>query len=324
VQQEYEGLIAVYDSDGHRLHRRPPTGGVDGAVWIDLYRPDPDAVAAIAALGVDVPTLADMEEIEISNRLYREGGYDYMTVVLPGQTETAMPTAGPVCLILGQGRLVTVRHHKPRPFETYPDRADKGLSGCNAAEDVFLGLFEDIVGRLADILELSGKTLDAMSTEIFAADDRPGKPQALARVLEKVGREGDGLGRVRLSLLTLGRALGFHVQSVEGNATLRSHIDALQKDLQSLEVHADFLSNRVALASDATIGMINLVQSSTVRIVSVVAVLFLPPTLIASIYGMNFTLMPELAEPWGYPAALVLMLASAAGTYLFFRWKNWL
>jgi magnesium transporter len=89
-------------------------------------------------------------------------------------------------------------------------------------------------------------------------------------------------------------------------------------------VHADFLSSRVALASDATLGMINLEQNSTVRIVSVVAVLFLPPTLIASVYGMNFEFMPELAFTWGYPMALGLMLASAAGTYLFFKWRNWL
>ena len=96
------------------------------------------------------------------------------------------------------------------------------------------------------------------------------------------------------------------------------------RDLQALEVHADFLGQRVALATDATLGMINLAQNVTVRIVSVVAALFLPPTLIASVYGMNFAYMPELAQPWGYPAALALMLASAVGTWAFFKWKRWL
>jgi magnesium transporter len=250
-----------------------------------------------------------------------------MTVVLPGMSETKQPMTGPVCLILGHGRLVTVRHHVPRPFETFPERADKSSAGCSCAEEVMLGLLEDIVGRLADILEMSGRALDQLSTEIFAADDSPGKPQALARVLEKVGREGDLLGKVRLSLLTLDRALGFFGQTLGARAKgdgFRQHVKALTRDIQALEVHGDFLSNRVALASDATIGMINLVQSSTVRIVSVVAVLFLPPTLIASLYGMNFEAMPELSQPWGYPYALGLMLASAIGTYAFFRWKNWL
>lgn len=96
------------------------------------------------------------------------------------------------------------------------------------------------------------------------------------------------------------------------------------RDMDALEVHTDFLSQRVGLASDATLGMINLQQNSTVRIVSVVAVLFSPPTLIASIYGMNFDVMPELSQPWGYPAALLSMLAASLIAYLYFRWKNWL
>jgi magnesium transporter len=96
------------------------------------------------------------------------------------------------------------------------------------------------------------------------------------------------------------------------------------RDLQALEVHGDYLSTRVAQATDATLGMINLLQNTAVRIVSVVAVLFLPPTLIASIYGMNFHLMPELDKTWGYPMALGMMVASAVATYSFFKWKNWL
>lgn len=320
-------MLYAYASDGNRLVRLPPGTNPDGALWIDLYRPQPQQVAAVAALGYEIPTLEDMEEIEISNRLYREAAVDYMTVVLPGMSETRRPVTGPVTLILGHGRLVTVRHHVPRPFETYPERADKAWAGCSTSEQVMLGLLEDIVGRLADILEMAGRTVDQLSTEIFAADDSPAKPQALARVLEKVGREGDRLGNIRLSLLTLERALGFFGQTLDARADgdgLRHHVKALSRDIQALEVHGDFLSNRVALASDATIGMINLVQSSTVRIVSVVAVLFMPPTLVASIYGMNFEIMPELSQPWGYPYALGLMLASAIGTYAFFRWKNWL
>jgi magnesium transporter len=296
------------------------------AVWVDLMRPQPGQVALLADLGVAVPTLADMEEIEISNRLYREGDVDYMTVVLQGETPEGAITMGPVCLILTPAHLVSVRHHTPRPFQTFPARAEKGSVGCARAEEVFLGLVEEIVGRIADHLEGIGSTLDKVTGEIFKVDDGPGKPAALARILEQVGREGDRLGRLRLSLLTLDRALSFFGQGQDGRKPKeqRHAVAALVKDIQALEVHGDFLSSRVALASDATLGMINLVQSSTVRIVSVVAVLFLPPTLIASLYGMNFKGMPELDAWWGYPAALAAMVASAAGTYLFFRWKNWL
>jgi magnesium transporter len=136
---------------------------------------------------------------------------------------------------------------------------------------------------------------------------------------------------VRLACLTLERALSFYAQPKDsGEATAKASkkvgqtVQSLMKDVQSLEVHADHLSGRVALASDAALGMINLEQNATVRIVSVVAVLFLPPTLIASVYGMNFDVMPELHQWWGYPAAVAAMVASAAITYVFFRWKNWL
>lgn len=319
-------MMKAYRLSGRGLEVMPQGAPLTEAIWIDLFRPQPEQVAAVEALGVAVPTLADMEEIEISNRLYREAGGDYMTVVLRGETPDGATVMSPVCLILGSGRLVTVRHHTPRPFETYPTRADKASAGCDGAVDVFLGLLEDIVGRIADLLEGVGRNLDEVTAQIFRTDDEAGKPAALARNLERVGQEGDTLGRLRLSLLTLDRALSFFSQGQDGRATkLHRHaVTALVRDIEALEVHGDFLSGRVALASDATLGMINLVQSSTVRIVSVVAVLFLPPTLIASLYGMNFTGMPELSAWWGYPAALVGMVLSAAGTYLFFRWKNWL
>ncbi len=320
-------MLYAYRVHGNRLIRLTADEDIAGATWIDLYRPTDAQVAAVAALGVEVPTLEDMEEIEISNRLYREDGADVMTVVLPGLSTTKTPMSGPVCFILRPDRLVTVRHHAPRPFETYPDRADKSGLGCQSTDHVFLGLVDEVIGRLADLLEASGKALDVVSAEVFRTTGAPKLPAVLQDSLERVGREGDLVGRVRLSLLTVERALGFYTQGAADRLKaekLRVGLKAMTRDIQALEVHSDFLSQRVALASDATLGMINLSQNITVRIVSVVAVLFLPPTLIASVYGMNFAVMPELAQSWGYPMALVLMVASALLTYWFFKWKNWL
>ncbi len=296
------------------------------AIWIDLYRPMPTQATAVADLGVQVPTLADMEEIEISNRLYRENGLEVMTVVLPGLSESRSPTSGPVTFILAPERLVTVRHHAPRPFETYPERADKSGPGCDRPERVFLGLIEDIIGRLADLLEGVGRSLDGVAGSVYRPVPGKDRAQVLQAALEQAGQEGELLSRLRLALLTLERAISFFGQGLadRGDAALRPMVKGLMRDLQALEVHADFLGQRVALATDATLGMINLAQNVTVRIVSVVAALFLPPTLIASVYGMNFAHMPELAQPWGYPAALMLMLASAVGTWAFFKWKRWL
>ena len=320
-------MLFAYRAEAGHLARMPPPVVLADALWIDLYRPLTEQAAEVALLGTAVPSLADMEEIEISNRLYREGGADHMTVVLPGLSASKMPMSGPVCFILSADRLITVRHHAPRPFETYPERADKVGPGCDRPELVFLGLMEEIIGRMADILEAIGRGLDDVAARIYQGGTTGLQADVLQMALAQVGREGDLLGRVRLALLTLERAISFFGQTLadrKGADVLQPLVKGLMRDLQALEVHADFLASCLALASDATLGMINLSQNVTVRIVSVVAALFLPPTLIASIYGMNFARMPELGMRWGYPMALMAMLASAIGTYLFFKWKHWL
>jgi magnesium transporter len=320
-------MIYAYMLTGGRLTPLPDGLPLEQAIWIDLLVPQPEQVLRVEKLGVQIPTLADMEEIEISNRLYHEGGFDVMTVVLPGQSIHKVQMTGPVTFILSHDRLVTVRHHAPRPFETFPDRADKSVAGCATAERVFLGLFEEIVGRLADLLEGAGRTLDTVARSVFSGG-AAGRPDMLQKALEDIGREGEVLGRVRLGLLTLERAITFFGQGSESrpreNGSLKGPVKALQRDLQALEVHADFLSARVAHVTDTTLGMVNLAQNTTVRILSVVATLVLPPTLIGTVYGMNFHDMPELDWAWGYPMALGLMVLSALATYLFLKWKNWL
>jgi magnesium transporter len=319
-------MLFAYRSAGPRLERLSPEADLAQALWIDLYRPTPAQVEALTGLGVPVPTLDDMEEIEISSRLYHEDGMEFLTVVLPGLNEAREQVSGPVTFILGHDRLVTVRHHAPRPFETYPERANRVSPGCHSPKSVFLSLVEEIIGRLADLLEGTGKALDGVSRDIYA-EGAKARDEVLLGALKKVGREGDLIGRVRLALLTLERALGFFTASEAGRERqdgLRAVTKALLRDIQSLEVHADFLSQRVAMAADAALGIINLGQSQTIKIFSVLAVIFLPPTVIASSYGMNFEHMPELGWVWGYPMALGLMVASAVGTFLFFKWKHWL
>ena len=325
-------MLNAYIYTNGRLEVLAPAEPISKAAWIDILRPTPPQEAAVRALGVDVPSLAEMEEIEISNRLYHEGDADYLTVVLPGHDvqqheKSDGQIMGPVCFILRKDSIVTVRHHSPRAFETFPPRADKSSLGCSTPDRIFLGLIEEVIGRLADHLETAGRGLDDVARAIYNPGPRGHRPKDLEIALGKLGGEGERLSRVRLALLTLGRGLNYvdqslnHRLSAEGlGLVLKGQI----RDIDALEVHADFLSSRLALASDATLGTINLSQNATVRIVSVVAVFFLPPTLIASIYGMNFVYMPELAQSWGYPVALALMIGSAALTWAVFRWKGWL
>ena len=162
-------MLFAYRATAGQLERLSPQATLTEALWIDLYRPMPEQTAEVALLGVQVPPLADMEEIEISNRLYRDGNADHMTVVLPGLSAAKLPTSGPVCFILSAERLITVRYHASRPFETYPARAYKVGHGCDRPIHIFLGLIEEIIGRMADILEGIGHGLDEVAFGIYSS-----------------------------------------------------------------------------------------------------------------------------------------------------------
>lgn len=316
----------AYKNISGRLVRLASGAPLREAAWIDLFKPLPEEVAQVEALGLSLPTIEEMEEIEVSSRLYRLDGVDYMTVVLPGTTSDGGAVLAPVTFIVGDDRLVTVRHHTPRPFETFPDRIGQGAVETGSIAGTFLALADEIIDRFADILEEIGRTLDGLSARVFA-DGSEYETVFLRGALQTNGRQGERLGRVRLGLLTMERALSFFGKTLTGKPGGADHVEtirALQGDIAALGVHADFVSSRISLINDATLGLINLEQNDAVRIFSVLAVLFMPPTLVASIYGMNFRLMPELHWPWGYPAALVLMVVSAALTYLFFKWRRWL
>lgn len=317
-------MLFAYRPDADTLAPSPP----DAALWIDLAKPDAAETAQVAPFVPEVPTLDDLEEIEVSARLYREGGFDIMTILVPGlnREDKITPINGPVAFLIGQGRLITVRYHLPRPFETYPPRAGKLGLGCASPERIFLGLCEEIIGRIADLMEGAGRELDKITRQLFTPNATP-TSAFLQEALETAGRQSDMVANCRLSLLTLDRALGFFRVGLEDRSAAEPYkatIIGLSRDVQALEVHGDYLTARVAQVTDATLGMINLAQNTTVRIVSVVAVLFLPPTLIASVYGMNFRAMPELGLTFGYPMALVLMVLSALITYGLFKWKKWL
>ena len=304
----------------------PPGEQIARARWVDLYRPLDAQVRQVKALGIDVPTLEDMEEIEISNRLYREGDAIYMTAVLPGELPDGKPVAMPVTFILSPDRLVTVRHHAPRPFTTFPTRAERSASGVGSPDRIFLGLMEEIVARLADILEGVGRVLDQTGALVFDSNANARDAELRAALL-RIGGQSELMARVRLGLLSVERVLSFYTSWTEAHPDadrLRALAKSINRDVQALDVHADFLGTRLGMTVDATLGLINLQQNNTVRVLSVVAALFLPPTMIASIYGMNFDVMPELHWRYGYPMALAAMVLSALLIYLLARWKRWL
>jgi magnesium transporter len=297
-------------------------------LWIDLVNPtDEEERALEMRLGIDIPTLAEMQEIEVSSRLYSEDGASFMTATLPSRTDTDDLVLGPITFVLVAEKLITVRYHEPRAFKTFPQRAEQVSLGCRRGDSILIALLEAVVDRLADVLERVRHDVDELSRDTFRVDPAaPAGGRDFNRVLQQIGRKGDLASNVQDSLVSLQRLAGFFGQlSLKtDDKDLRSRIKTLSRDLQSLMDHTSFVSQKITFVLDATLGMINIEQNNIIKIFSIAAGVFLPPTLIASIYGMNFVHMPELRWEYGYPIAFVVMLASALLPFWWFRRRGWL
>jgi magnesium transporter len=297
-------------------------------VWFDVVAPEPVEEAALeAALGIDVPTREEMEEIEDSSRLYHDDGSVFMTAILPASSGSTESVVAPVTFILTGSRLVTVRYHEPRAFLTFPPRAEKVALGCTGADTVLLALLDSIVDRLADLLEVAGRNIDTTSHLVFRQVPKGARGPDYQAVLYQIGGQGDLVSDLADSLMTLDRLIAvmtlISAQRELGKDS-RPRLKSLSRDIRFLAVHAGSLSQKVTFLLDATLGMISIEQNAIIKIFSVAAVVFLPPTLIASIYGMNFIKMPELNWWFGYPLALGLMVMSAGLSLWFFRSRRWL
>lgn len=301
----------------------------EGALWIDLLEPTMEEEKATEALcGIDVPTPEEMREIEFSSRLYHEDDAVFMTALVLSHTDKDDVISSPMTFILAGSRLITLRFHEPRFFTAFTTRAQKSSLAGGSADSVLIALLEACVDRLADIIERVAHDIDLLSAEVFnhTGDRRPGGLDYRA-ALVGLGAKGDLLSDVRESLTTLDRLFGY-LALVAGerhmDKELKARIKTLSRDSRSLNDHLNFLSQKVTFLLDATLGLINIEQNAIIKIFSVAAVVFLPPTLIASIYGMNFRFMPELSWPWAYPMAIGAMVLSAILPYLFFKRKGWL
>ncbi|MBD0414542.1 magnesium/cobalt transporter CorA [Oryzicola mucosus] len=313
-------LRLVDDLDAHKAD----------IAWADLHEPTREEVATIQNwLGIELPSRDEMEEIEISSRLYVEDGAYFMTATVPAKTEVDEdPIMAPVTFVLVGSRLVTMRYHDPRAFRIYPQRAEKADTGCTTGDTILIGLLEALVDRIADILERAARDIEALSREIFRTrDGKTRGGQDFQSLLTQIGRKEDLASNIRDSLTSLQRLSGFFAHAAttaKMNKDVRARIKTLSRDVLSIADHTTFLSQKVNFLLDATLGMINIEQNAIIKIFSVAAVIFLPPTLVASIYGMNFDVMPELNWEYGYPFGIGLMIVSAILPYLYFRRRGWL
>jgi magnesium transporter len=300
------------------------------AVWIDLVKPTAAEDKAVERLaGIAVPTREDMQEIEISSRLYIENGARYMTATLMCAADTQNPRTTAVTFILASHRLVTVRYDVPKPFMLVENKLARSCPPGITGEMVLMELLDAVIDRNADILERAGSDMDTISHAIFEPEGvaRTGHAKRYSEILIAIGRKGDLTSKVRESLVSVGRVVTFVAAAVDGvkwSKDMREQLKTMQRDVISLTDHASYLSNKITFVLDAMLGVVNLEQNNIIKLFSVMAVVLMPPTLIASIYGMNFKIMPELEWVHGYSYALVAMLLAAVGPYVFFKWKKWL
>jgi magnesium transporter len=297
------------------------------SLWVDLFDPTAQERDAVKSMfGFDPPTKDDMDEIEISSRLYQEDGGIFMTALILSRTDTEEPECQGVSFILVGDRLLTVRFSEPQPMNTFANRAERQANAWPRGDIILAGLLETIIDRTADVLEKVGGEVDSLSKQIFGKNGDGQIGRDYQKMLVRLGSRNDLTSKARESLISMGRMLAFLSQVIDLKTTkdMKGHIKVMTRDVQSLADHTTYLSNKITFLLDAVLGVVNIEQSRIIRILSVANMVFLPPTLFASVWGMNFKHMPELASPYGYGAAIAVIMISAVLPYLFFRWRKWL
>ena len=326
-------MLSVFVPSENSLKRAASAdlaGLPESSVWIDLVKPTTEEDHAVERLaGIAVPTREDMQEIEISSRLYIENGARYMTATLMCAADTETPRTTAVTFILAGHRLVTVRYDEPKPFVLVENKLARNCPPGITGEMVLMELLDAVIDRNADILERAGSDMDSISHQIFEPEGaaRTGHAKRYSDILIAIGRKGDLTSKVRESLVSIGRVVTFVAAAVDGvkwSKDMREQLKTMQRDVISLTDHASYLSNKITFVLDAMLGVVNLEQNNIIKLFSVMAVVLMPPTLIASIYGMNFKVMPELEWEHGYPLAVLMMLFAAILPYFIFKWKKWL
>jgi magnesium transporter len=252
-----------------------------------------------------------------------------MTASLLTGIDDGKPVLTPFTIVIAGDRIATLRYEELRAFRQFVARATKN-NGCTTSPGVFLGLLEAVVDRTADVLERISGDVDRINQEIFSGRGK-GRSRhrggALENLIGEVGVQGDLAAKARESLSSLERLVqyaGLVLPAAYSKGANRARLKLAGRDIRSLEDHVTFLSNKITFLLDATLGLISVQQNEVIRILTVATGIFFPPTLIGTIYGMNFRFMPELDWHFGYPLAILIMLASAIIPYVYFRWREWL
>jgi magnesium transporter len=308
--------------------KRAADNSLSGAAWIDLV--DPTAAERSQfekAFGLRVPTKDELGEIESTSRLRIEQNALYMTapLIFAADNEPWIPV--PTGFVLSKNVLMSERSATSAAF----DAVIKELGPAEKFEPTlaFVRILEELVDRMADLLEASGRDLDDASHVIFRQEDAQRlshETAMLRRLMIHTGRTSERMSRIHYTLVCLDRMAKFTVERCREwiASDMATRLQTVSSDIASLIQFAEGLVNRVQLLQDAATGIINIDQNEVMKVLTITSVVGIPPVLIAGIYGMNFKNMPELDWTWGYPMALALIVITAALPLIWFKWKDWI
>ena len=309
-------------------------GGVHAArkvSWLDLLDPTPEERSIVESdYGLKLPSREDLSEVESSSRVAEENGVLFLSMPIVSHARALEDAPSPIGFVLSKNVLVTIRYTQLRSFDAAAAKLSKNDTRASSV-DAFATLVEEMVDRSADLLEDIAAELDAVSRSVFLKTRTRRRHMtrsndALHRTLIEVGNAGERLSQIRGSLLGLQRIVPFvsEPQREWIPNDVRSRLKVAQGDLLSLTDYETHLSDKVQFLLDAVLGFINTKQNDIFTVLTIVSVVGIPPTLVASIYGMNFKNMPELDWAWGYQFGLTLIVLSTILPILWFKWRGWL
>lgn len=297
--------------------------------WIDLLQPTNEERASVeGGYGLNLPSREELSQVELSSRLSERNGALYLSMPAVSHMSGLDQAQSPLGFVLSEKLLVTIRYAQLHAFETVAEKRSKD-GGSLSSVETFAALVDGMLELSADVIEQIAAELDGVSRAVFSKLGKQNhvtqSNDELRRVLIGVGTAGERLSRIRDSVLGLQRIIPF-VAGTELHwipANIRVRLKTTQNDLSSLTEYETHLSNKVQFLLDAVLGFINTKQNDIFQVLTVISIVGIPPTLVASIYGMNFKNMPELSWTWGYPYSLVLILLSAILPILWFKWRKW-
>lgn len=297
-------------------------------LWIDIYNPTPEEEKSIESqLGIEIPTKEEVWKNQVLNRFYHDNGVSYMTAAVITKVDSPYPQTSSITFILAERYLLTIRYIFPTSFQNFSTRLVRRSPKFTTGAQVLEGLLEEIITRVAHNSEVVVEELDQLSHDIFSPStfhDKKNPSQIMQTVLRRLGASADLNSKINESLHSLSRMVHYFATVHTSDKDTENGIRTLGTDVLSLSKQTDFLADKITFQLDATLGMINVEQNMIIKIFSVVAVFFLPPTLVSGIYGMNFHEIPELQWAWGYPYALFLIIMCVVIPFLYFRRKKFL